>query len=201
MARQSDTYPICAASSHFLAAIDTDPDLVVGRDVPAYSAPRPQAGIASGSPFHAVSPDSVLSSSKRPGIETSPAQSPSAMVARTEFSRPRYQLAGKFTLTMRAPCSLGLLWQTSAMIKERRRTPRFETLKAAQVVCSDGTEAQCIVRNLSEAGVCILVDSHVSLPRIFSLICNSLEHHKRCRFVWRQHVRLGAMFLSSVESA
>jgi hypothetical protein len=81
-------------------------------------------------------------------------------------------------------------------MEDRRSTFRHRTYKGAKIVSRSTPRGiiECIVRNLSEVGACILVDRPDTLPSSFHLVFNGPEPDQRCCIVWRGDNRIGAMF-------
>lgn len=76
----------------------------------------------------------------------------------------------------------------------RRSAERHRTLKGAKITFNGGRSTiTCIVRNLSEGGALLRVESVVGIPDEFIL---SLDHGPRLpsRVVWRRATELGVEF-------
>ena len=58
-----------------------------------------------------------------------------------------------------------------------------------------GGAIDCTVRNLSETGAALSVDSPVGIPSEFKLIVDSAHVNRRCRVVWRKENRIGITFV------
>jgi hypothetical protein len=70
------------------------------------------------------------------------------------------------------------------------RTTSFE--RAVILLPYSGIVVECVVRNLSRSGACLVVEDANSIPDDFDLTMgNSL---KLCRVVWRERDRLGIEF-------
>ena len=71
---------------------------------------------------------------------------------------------------------------------------RHRVLKGAQIVFK-GHEAviDCVVRNLSDGGACLNVDSSIGIPDSFDLL---LDHASvgNCRVTWRKATQIGVKF-------
>ena len=78
---------------------------------------------------------------------------------------------------------------------ERRHFGRHRTYKGARIAFKDDRAAiQCVVRNLSDAGACLAVESPVGIPETFHLVFNTGEQGRSCRIVWRGKDRVGVAF-------
>ena len=71
---------------------------------------------------------------------------------------------------------------------------RHRVLKGAQIVFK-GHEAviDCVVRNLSDGGACLNVDSSIGIPDAFDLM---VDHAfvGNCRVTWRKATQIGVKF-------
>ena len=79
---------------------------------------------------------------------------------------------------------------------EKRLVPRRNTMIRAQIVFNGGrSQADCIIRNLSESGAKLEVASVRSIPQTFDLIAPGHRPHP-CRVAWRALKELGVEFLN-----
>jgi PilZ domain len=76
----------------------------------------------------------------------------------------------------------------------RQNGARRRVLKGAQIVFK-GHEAviDCTVRNLSDRGACLNVESPIGIPDSFDLV---LDHASvcNCRVIWRKATQIGVKF-------
>ena len=82
---------------------------------------------------------------------------------------------------------------------ERRRAARLLVLEPGSILL-DGSEMPCIVRNLSELGACLVVQSTYVLPAVFRLVIQDhpkIKKTKMCKVVWRDDTMAGVCFLPS----
>jgi hypothetical protein len=78
---------------------------------------------------------------------------------------------------------------------EKRQSSRHRTLKGAQIAFQEGhATIQCIVRNLSDTGACLAVESPIGIPNTFSLVFDGPEPDRTCRVMWRTKDRIGVEF-------
>jgi hypothetical protein len=76
-----------------------------------------------------------------------------------------------------------------------RRTPRHRVLKGAKISFHQlGTSTACTVRNLSDSGACLLVESQAGIPNDFDLVLDSSKAVKHCRVQWRVGRKIGVSF-------
>ena len=78
---------------------------------------------------------------------------------------------------------------------EQRQSPRRNTMIEATVVFDGGrSRMPCIIRNLSESGAKLEVESVTRVPRTFDLIVNRVRP-QACAVVWRSMRELGVQFM------
>ena len=78
-------------------------------------------------------------------------------------------------------------------MSEHRIAPRKRVLKAGTIEFGGGT-IDCTVRNLSETGAALSVESPVGIPSEFNLIVAADDVNRTCRVVWRKENRIGITF-------
>ena len=78
-------------------------------------------------------------------------------------------------------------------MNDHRTAPRKRVLKAGEIEFGGGA-IDCTVRNLSETGAALSVESPVGIPAEFNLIVLSDNVNRRCRVVWRKENRIGIRF-------
>src|ERR1700761_2828497 len=78
-------------------------------------------------------------------------------------------------------------------MEDRRHNMRMRTLKAGTIVFNNRQSTfDCLVRNLSNTGACLQIDSSKDIPANFDL---SLDGEIRpCRLVWLSENRAGIEF-------
>jgi hypothetical protein len=80
-------------------------------------------------------------------------------------------------------------------MEDKRQTPRRRTLKGARIVVNDGFSTfTCTVRNLSEIGALLRVESVVGIPDTFRLAMDDGASHD-CEVVRRSATELGVRFI------
>jgi hypothetical protein len=78
---------------------------------------------------------------------------------------------------------------------EKRHTLWHRTLKGGRIAFQgDRAAIQCIIRNLSDEGACLVVESPVGIPDTFHLVFDEGEPDRQCKVVWRTKDRLGVTF-------
>jgi hypothetical protein len=78
----------------------------------------------------------------------------------------------------------------SAEMVERRREPRKRTLKVARILIDKKSVISCRVKNLSEHGVRLEIDSIVGVPDAFLLDIGG-EGVRKAQVVWKTFTDLG----------
>ncbi len=79
--------------------------------------------------------------------------------------------------------------------QEPRNNPRNRVLKGATIAFKDGVSViDCVVRNLSERGACLNVESPIGIPESFDLVFGP-KSIRNCRVAWRKATQIGVEFL------
>ncbi len=81
---------------------------------------------------------------------------------------------------------------TVSGMNERRATPRTRMLKSGKILLGKHG-VPCTVRNLSEIGACLQVQTTTGLPSEFNLSVGN-EPVRSCKTVWRDDSKLGVEF-------
>lgn len=77
-------------------------------------------------------------------------------------------------------------------MSEHRIAPRKRVLKAGTIEFGGGG-IDCTVRNLSDTGAALSIESPVGIPAEFSLVVDRVS--RICRVVWRKERRIGINFI------
>jgi hypothetical protein len=77
-------------------------------------------------------------------------------------------------------------------MNENRIATRKRVLKTGAIEFGGGV-IDCTVRNLSDTGAALSVESPVGIPTEFNLIVSD-QVKRMCRVVWRKENRLGVAF-------
>jgi hypothetical protein len=83
---------------------------------------------------------------------------------------------------------------TEKPAKVRQNEVRHRALKGARIAFKDHTTTiDCVVRNLSDRGACLIVASPIGIPDSFDLM---LDHApvRNCRVAWRKATQIGVEF-------
>jgi hypothetical protein len=74
-----------------------------------------------------------------------------------------------------------------------RRQERHRTLKAGKIIFNrKASVVDCTIRNVSEGGACLLVDSVVGIPETFDLAIDQTV--RSCTVKWKSANRIGVSF-------
>jgi hypothetical protein len=80
-------------------------------------------------------------------------------------------------------------------MNERRSTSRRRVLKGGTIEFNRAGGVSCTVRNLSDKGACLEVESPLGLPESFDLMIGSDRHMHHCKVVWQTVHRIGVEFI------
>jgi hypothetical protein len=80
-----------------------------------------------------------------------------------------------------------------ADMDERRTSARARQLKAGSIVFNGAKSVfTCTVRNVSQAGACLLVTSPLTVPAAFDLMVDGAR--RPCAVAWRRPDRIGVKY-------
>jgi PAS domain-containing protein len=78
---------------------------------------------------------------------------------------------------------------------ERRATQRGRTLLGGKIVFNGGRSAfDCRVRNLTDDGACLEVESQTGIPTQFQLVVSGSKEPHHCKLAWQSEHRIGVAF-------
>ena len=78
---------------------------------------------------------------------------------------------------------------------EQRREQRSRTLRGGKIVFNDRRSViDCLVRNLSDGGTCLQVNSTIDVPFTFDLKLDGEQESRPCKVVWVTDNRMGVEF-------
>ena len=75
-----------------------------------------------------------------------------------------------------------------------RIDPRKRVLKSGLIDLGAGGTISCVVRNLSEKGAALEVETPLFIPDRFTLLVQTEHLNRRCQIVWRKARRIGVAF-------
>jgi hypothetical protein len=82
-------------------------------------------------------------------------------------------------------------------MQNRRRSPRTRILRAGKILLNNKRSViDCMVRNISDHGACLLVANVVGIPATFDLMIDGEPASRPCTTVWHAQNRLGIEFRS-----
>jgi hypothetical protein len=78
--------------------------------------------------------------------------------------------------------------------QERRNEARRRALKKARIAFKGRSATiDCTVRNLSDRGACLNVESYIGIPDTFDLVLDNAPV-RSCRVTWRKATQIGVEF-------
>jgi hypothetical protein len=81
------------------------------------------------------------------------------------------------------------------MVERRSPLPRKRTFKVGTIEFNRAGGITATVKNLSESGAMLQVDSIIGIPNEFMLFIGPDNFRRQCQIVWRQATKLGVRFL------
>jgi hypothetical protein len=78
---------------------------------------------------------------------------------------------------------------------EQPRAPRLRTFKGGSILFGTAAAIDCVIRNMSETGAALEVESAVGIPDDFTLLIRPEITKRKCRVVWRSAKRIGVCFV------
>jgi hypothetical protein len=78
---------------------------------------------------------------------------------------------------------------------DRRRDQRQRTYKGGRINAKSLPGMDCLIRNLSDTGVCLEIDSSLVPVGEFNLVILPEYLNRKCRVVWRKPQRIGVRFI------
>lgn len=85
--------------------------------------------------------------------------------------------------------------------EQRRAAKRMRVLKSAKIVFDDWRAIDCTLRDVSETGAKVLVDSTNNIPKKFRLYFAADNTIRDVELAWKQHNMVGVHFTSEAKSA
>ena len=77
---------------------------------------------------------------------------------------------------------------------EKRRSPRFRTIKGGSILFGSTACVDCIIRNMSDTGASLEVENPAGIPDDFTLLIRPEIIKRNCHVVWRRERRVGVRF-------
>ena len=74
-----------------------------------------------------------------------------------------------------------------------KRDQRQNVMKAGTILLG-GSGIDCLVRNISDSGANLEVESQIGIPNSFDLVIDSEHSNHQCHVVWRKARRIGIAF-------
>jgi hypothetical protein len=79
-------------------------------------------------------------------------------------------------------------------MNENRRSQRQRTLKAGTIAFDLAAGIDCTVRNVSERGALLEIESPIGIPDNFILVISKSDVKRPCHVAWRSARRIGVSF-------
>ena len=76
---------------------------------------------------------------------------------------------------------------------DKRSVPRMRTLLSGKIILEGGV-IDCLLRNRSETGVRLKVETVIGIPERFTLLIERGGERRLVRVVWRKQNEIGAAF-------
>lgn len=80
-------------------------------------------------------------------------------------------------------------------MEEKRRAPRHRVLKAGTISFGAATGIDCVVRNISDKGALLSVESSVGIPNRFTLVIRADSLKRDAMVKWRHARSIGVEFV------
>lgn len=81
---------------------------------------------------------------------------------------------------------------------DKRHDQRRRTFKGGKILFNqDRSVIDCTVKNLSEGGAALLVESTIGIPAEFNLLISPDHVLKACKVVWKTDTQIGVSFVVS----
>jgi hypothetical protein len=74
-----------------------------------------------------------------------------------------------------------------------KRDQRQNVMKAGTILLG-GSGIDCLVRNISDSGANLEVESQIGIPNSFDLVIDTEHSNHHCHVVWRKARRIGIAF-------
>lgn len=79
-------------------------------------------------------------------------------------------------------------------MSDMRHSPRLRTFKGGSIIFGVAAAIDCVIRNMSETGAALEVESPVGIPDEFTLLTKPEFVKRNCRVAWRSAMRIGVQF-------
>ena len=79
-------------------------------------------------------------------------------------------------------------------MNDNRRITRKRVLKTGKILVGRTSIIDCTVRDVSESGACLKVESPLGIPDTFDLLITTEQTPRPCRIVWRKEKQIGVKF-------
>jgi hypothetical protein len=83
----------------------------------------------------------------------------------------------------------------SRSMSKKWRSSRLRTLKGGSIQIGATRAIDCIIRNMSETGALLTVESPIGIPDDFTLLIKPELRKRPCQVAWRSADRIGVRFI------
>jgi len=77
---------------------------------------------------------------------------------------------------------------------EHPRSLRRRTIKGGTILFGATSAIDCVIRNMSDTGAALEVESQIGIPESFTLLIKPERTKRDCRVAWRSGKRIGIRF-------
>jgi hypothetical protein len=77
---------------------------------------------------------------------------------------------------------------------DHRRKPRIRTYKGGQINFERGPGVDCVIRNISDTGACLDIESSLVPDDRFRLVIKPENLIRNCQVAWRKPQKIGVRF-------
>ncbi len=78
---------------------------------------------------------------------------------------------------------------------EHRVSQRLRTIKGGSILFGFAPAIDCVIRNMSQTGAMLVVESPVGIPNDFTLLIKPELTKRACQVAWRKSDRIGVRFV------
>ena len=80
-------------------------------------------------------------------------------------------------------------------MNDKRASQRQRTFKGGSISFDRAAGIDCLVRNMSETGACLEIESPVGIPSDFTLVIKPEYLKRSCQVAWRSARKIGVRFV------
>ena len=80
-------------------------------------------------------------------------------------------------------------------VTEHRAAPRHRVYKGGRINFERAPGIDCVIRNISDGGACLEVETAFPIPDQFRLMIKPEQTIRGCRIAWRRGHKIGVRFV------